>query len=56
MDAPAAHDRGEFFQAFEEGGELREREGVGAVGKGFGGVVVGFEKDAIDACGYAGAG
>ena len=42
LHAPAADDRGKFFQAFEEGGELGERKGVGAVGQGFGGRVVRF--------------
>jgi hypothetical protein len=56
LDTPAADYCGKFFEAFEEGGELGKREGVGAVGEGFGGVVVGFEEDAVDACGYTGAG
>ena len=56
LNAPAADDHREFFQAFKEGGELGEGESVGAVGEGFGGVVVSFEEDSIDACGYAGAG
>jgi hypothetical protein len=55
LDAPTADYCGEFFEAFEEGGELRKREGVGAVGEGFGRIVVSFEKDAVDACRYTGA-
>ena len=56
LDAPAAYYYREFLQALEEGGKLRERKGVGTVGKRFGGVVVGFQEDAVDACGYSGAG
>ena len=35
---------------------MRKRKSVGAVGERFGGVVVNFEEDAVDACGYSGAG
>ena len=56
VGAPAADELREFFEACEQGGELREREGVGAVGEGGGGIVVGFEENAVDAGGDAGAG
>jgi hypothetical protein len=35
---------------------LRERERVSTIGESFGGMVVGFEEDAIDASGYSCAG
>ena len=35
---------------------MGERERVGAVGERFGGIVVRFEEDAVDACGYCRAG
>ena len=56
MSIPPADEGGEFFESREELGELCERERVGAVGEGFGGIVVCFEKDAVNACGYGGAG
>ena len=35
---------------------MRERQGIGAIGESGGGIVVGFEKNSIDACGDSGAG
>lgn len=35
---------------------MREGESVGAIGQGFGRVVVSFKEDAVDSCGHAGAG
>ena len=35
---------------------MSEGQGVGAVGKSSGGIVMSFEEDAVDAGGYAGAG
>jgi len=43
-------------ELLEGGFEVVEVEGVGSVGFGVGGVVVDFEEDAVDACGYGGAG
>lgn len=43
-------------ELLEGGFEVVEVEGVGAVGFGVGGVIVDFEKNAVDACGYGGAG
>ena len=40
----------------EDGLQVIEMKGVGSVGFGFGGVVVDFEEDAVDAGGYGGAG
>jgi hypothetical protein len=46
-----------YGQELLKGGfEVVEVEGVGTVGFGMGGVVVDFEEDAVDACGYGGAG
>ena len=43
------------LEAGEQGRELRERQGVGAVGERGGGIVVSLEEDAVDTGGYAGA-
>ena len=42
-------------EGLKDGAEAIEVEGVGAVGLGFGGVVVDLEEDAVDACGHCGA-
>ena len=43
-------------ELFEGGFEVIEVKGVGSVGFGVGGVVVDFQEDAVDACGYRCAG
>src|SRR6267378_6050402 len=43
---PATDEGGEFFEAREELGKLREGKGVWAVGERGSGIVVGFEEDA----------